>query len=471
MPHKPHILLVNPWITDFAAHDFWAKPIGLLTLGALLRQGGYHVSFVDCLNRHDPVTAAHPEILPGSDRPYGTGRYPRMRSPKPAACADFPRHYFRYGIHAESLRCQIQSLPSPDLIWVTSMMTYWYPGVQQTIAEIRSLVPDVPIWLGGVYVRLCPRHARERSGADRVITVPAARLPDLVESATSVPLGNRAQWQSLGAHPFPALDLVPDLGYAPLLTSLGCPYRCPYCAAQTLWPARERRSAEALYSEIIHWHHGYGITDFAFYDDALLLDADSTLRPVLERLCREGPAVRFHTPNALHIRALTPEWCALLKESGFTTLRLGLETTQARRQKEWGDKVETEMFAAAMDNLRTAGFASSQIGVYLLCGLPGQSPTEVEESIATVLEAGGQPYLAEYSPLPGTPMWSQAIANCSYDLASEPLYHNNSFFACRRPDFTYEDLLQLKELARQARHSHTRGPSSQTLESEYSSTQ
>jgi hypothetical protein len=58
-------------------------------------------------------------------------------------------------------------------------------------------------------------------------------------------------------------------------------------------------------------------------------------------------------------------------------------------------------------------------------------------------------------------MWSQAIANCSYDLTSEPLYHNNSFFACRRPDFTYEDLLRLKELARQARHSHTGKLSSQ----------
>ena len=31
----PHILLVNPWIHDFAAYDFWAKPLGLLTLAAL----------------------------------------------------------------------------------------------------------------------------------------------------------------------------------------------------------------------------------------------------------------------------------------------------------------------------------------------------------------------------------------------------------------------------------------------------
>jgi hypothetical protein len=27
------ILLINPWIYDFAAFDFWTKPLGLLQIG------------------------------------------------------------------------------------------------------------------------------------------------------------------------------------------------------------------------------------------------------------------------------------------------------------------------------------------------------------------------------------------------------------------------------------------------------
>ncbi|HBD08704.1 MAG TPA: B12-binding domain-containing radical SAM protein, partial [Syntrophobacteraceae bacterium] len=357
----------------------------------------------------------------------------------------------RYGIHPDSLQNQIRSLPKPDLIWLTSVMTHWYPGVQQTIAEIRSLLPEAPIWLGGIYVRLCPLHARQHSGADRIVTAPLAELPTMVKAATGFQLQNPDQWQRYQAHPIPALDVIPSFQYAPILTSLGCPYRCPYCASRTLAPEREQRSAASIYREIAHWHQNYGIMDFAFYDDALLLNAEATLRPVLERFRHERLGVRFHTPNALHIRALTPEWCALLKEGGFTTLRLGLETTQSDHQREWGSKVETTMFLNAMANLKAAGFDSTQIGVYLLCGLPGQSPAEVEESIGVVREAGAQAHLAEYSPLPGTPMWYQAQATCRYDIAGEPLYHNNSFFACRRPDFTYEDLLRLKAVARQAR--------------------
>ena len=50
----PHILCVNPWIHDFAAYDFWAKPLGLLTLAAICRMHDCRVSYIDCLDRFDP---------------------------------------------------------------------------------------------------------------------------------------------------------------------------------------------------------------------------------------------------------------------------------------------------------------------------------------------------------------------------------------------------------------------------------
>ncbi|MFQ5628541.1 MAG: hypothetical protein ACE5I1_07255 [bacterium] len=31
----PTFLLVNPWITDFAAYDFWSKPLGLLYIASV----------------------------------------------------------------------------------------------------------------------------------------------------------------------------------------------------------------------------------------------------------------------------------------------------------------------------------------------------------------------------------------------------------------------------------------------------
>jgi len=36
--HSPHILLINPWITDFAAYNFWIKPLGLLYIASVVLQ-------------------------------------------------------------------------------------------------------------------------------------------------------------------------------------------------------------------------------------------------------------------------------------------------------------------------------------------------------------------------------------------------------------------------------------------------
>jgi len=47
MAKQKTILLVNPWIYDFAAHDFWIKPLGLLSMPAFLRKNGHAVEFID----------------------------------------------------------------------------------------------------------------------------------------------------------------------------------------------------------------------------------------------------------------------------------------------------------------------------------------------------------------------------------------------------------------------------------------
>jgi len=442
-------MLINPWITDFAAHDLWSKPMGLLVLASLLREGGCGVALIDCLDRRDPFTNSHPEILPGRDKKFGTGKYPRMQLQKPAPYADFPRYFYRHGIHPGSFRRKLLEIETPDLIWITSIMTYWYPGVLEAVRIVREIFPGVPVWLGGIYAKLCAGHAKRHSGADRVITQDVSNLPKMISETTGFRVRNTSVWGDFKAWPFPALDLLKEgLDYAPILTGTGCPFLCPFCASARLQPERARLGAERIYSEIARDHYDLGVSDFAFYDDALLLDAEYTLRPALERIVREGPAVRFHVPNALHIRALSRDWCGLLHAAGFKTIRLGLETTVDSKSRQWGGKVNTDMYLRAVEDLFQAGFPGDDIGVYLLCGLPGQTPEEVAEAVGIVRQSGVRPHIAEYSPIPGTPMWNRAAEISPFDISAEPLYHNNTFFACRRPDFTYEDMVSLKKMAR-----------------------
>ena len=166
--------------------------------------------------------------------------------------------------------------------------------------------------------------------------------------------------------------------------------------------------------------------------------------PLLERVVEAGLSVRFHTPNALHARFLTPEVARWLKRAGFVTVRLGLETVTRR----YDQKVSLEEFEAAVASLRQAGYAPREIGVYLLFGLPEQDLSEVRKAAEYVARLKARPILAEYSPVPGTPLFKEASRTSRYPLLEEPLAHNNSVFpAFKRPD--WESIEGLKRYVRE----------------------
>ena len=439
----PHILLVNPWIHDFAAYDFWARPLGLLLLGAALREHGLRVSYLDCLDRF------HPEAPPSNpDVRYGRGPYRKTRIPRPEKLGDIPRNFCRYGIDPEWFEKDLRSLPRPHLILVTSLMTYWYPGVQETIRILRRVHPEVPILLGGIYATLCSEHATAVSGADRVFPGNGIlKILKEIEAHTGDPVEPRFDPEDPEAWPYPALDLQRRIPFVPLLTSRGCPFACAYCASRFLEPKRRVRSPERVMSEIRHWHEGYGITDFVFYDDALLVRPDHHIIPLLKAVIESGMTVRFHTPNAIHIREIRSELAALMQAAGFKTIRLGLETAAFEAENRLDRKVTESEFNKAIHHLLNAGFETREIGAYLLAGLPDQSPEAVAESIRTVRESGITPVPAYYTPIPHTGLWNRAKAVSRYDLAADPIFTNNALLPCW-PRFSWDILSYLKNLAR-----------------------
>jgi radical SAM superfamily enzyme YgiQ (UPF0313 family) len=446
MPPKidasPHVLLVNPWIHDFAAYDFWAKPLGLLQLAAVLRRQGCTVSYIDCLDRFHPRAAAtDPQLR------CGRGPYLKTRLPKPAALSDVTRRFSRYGIKPSWLREDLRSVVRPDVILVTSIMTYWYPGVRETIAVLREAFGDVPLILGGIYATLCREHARRTTGADRVVAGTAeAALLDIMAETTGWSPALRFDPFDMDAYPHPAFDLQHRIGYIPLLTARGCPFACAYCAARILNPDRLARSPQGVVEEICRWHRDAGVRDFVFYDDALLMQAEHHAAPILEGVIRSALRLRFHTPNALHIRWITPTVARLMKRAGFETIRLGLETDGRSRPLEPETKVTLDEFRRAADCLKQAGFDRHQLGAYLLAGLPGQSLEEVATAIRIVKDNGVTPIPAYYSPIPHTPLWPAAVAASRYDLASDPIFTNNAVLPCRTKPFGWQTITGLKQL-------------------------
>lgn len=441
---KPRILLVNPYIYDFAAYDLWIKPLGLLYIGAVLEENGCECVLLDALDRWHPDVLRRQGLEQPKSKPYGDGHFCKEEVAKPAECAAVPRRYYRYGMPPDIFRTNLERIRSEgriDAVLVTSGMTYWYRGVHEAIAWCREVFPLAPILLGGIYATLFTDHARRHAGADRVFKGEGEQAA-LDGLAGLLGLSPVKRYEGYDELPLPAYHLYPRLDYVALMTSRGCPYSCSFCATHEFTETFHRRDPEAVVREIEH--HARRVRNITFYDDALFVNADRHIKPVLRAVIERGPGLNFHTPNGLFAKLLDAELAELLVESGFKTIRLSYETLNPERQRQMR-KVSDSDLERALAHLERAGFPRHLVTVYLIMGLPGQRPSEVADSIRYVNGLGGRVSLSSFSPIPNTPEWRVAVTEYGFP-ADQPLLTNKSIYPLRNERFRYDDFERLKRL-------------------------
>ena len=423
-------LLVRPWIHDFSAYDLWIQPLGLLHIAAVLEQNGFELNYLDCLaNRY--------EI-----KDDGRAKFVKQNISKPEVLSDVPRYYGRFGITLEEFRQKAQTFLSPDVILITSGMTYWYPGVQETIAELRNYFPQTRIILGGIYATLMTEHARQHAGADDVIAGEFEQ--GIIPFLTSQP--SRIRFHSLDDYPLPAWHLTDEHSYRVLMTSRGCPYRCTFCASDILNQQKfTQRRIENVVHEIEQYYFADGIRHFVFYDDALLIHHRKHFNLLLREIVNRDFRINLHAPNGLNAREVDPELAELMHDAGFKTIRLSLESVSPEIQKVQGNsKVNNKMFADAVLNLYRAGYEPGDLECYLIQGLPGQTMDDVLASLKFVADLGVVSRLATFSPIPGTPEADAARKLIGDEFLREPLLQNHSVFPLRNKSMTSDELQVIK---------------------------
>jgi radical SAM superfamily enzyme YgiQ (UPF0313 family) len=443
MPSKRNVLLINPWIYDFTAYDFWLKPLGLLYLAALLRKyADFSLYFIDCLDRHHPLLNKK-----SRSRADGRGHFFKEEVTKPRVLEKIPRKYSRYGIPLPLFTYELDRIPRPDLVLLTCTMTYWYPGVQIVVDLLRKKFGSVPLILGGVYPTLMPRHALNETGVDLVCQGPGERkIFNLIERVLGDGTCPSLGFDSLDEIPSPAFYLLKDKSFLPILTSRGCPLSCSFCASSLLYPGFEQRSVVSVSRELDLLWEMYRPKNISFYDDALLLNKKKHILPILKEIIDKNFALEFHTPNGLHVDEIDQELANLLKLAGFRSLYLSQETFDEDLIKKSCPKVSSEGLGKALDHLERAGFDRGEVNVYLIVGLPGQSKSGIERSILQVRQLGARPRLAFFSPIPGTADWEKLVSAGHMDRNADPLLHNKLVFSYLWGDISQEDLKNLNSL-------------------------
>jgi radical SAM superfamily enzyme YgiQ (UPF0313 family) len=412
-------LLVNPWIYDFKAFDFWNKPVGLLIVADILKKLQHDVDFIDCMDRASPYFTTDTK----TDM-FGRGKYYYEEVEKPIAFKKIPRRYKRYGMPRKLFVKIIHEIDQPDIICVTSSMTYWYPGVFEAISILKTKFPKTKIILGGVYATLCTKHAQKYSGADIIFTGAAednlvALLNDV--GVISSHIDNRTFT--------PDYAFYQTLHYGVIHTSRGCPFKCTYCATKFLCSKFEAVPNDVIIEQLDYVSEK--TRNIAFFDDALLYNKN--FLTLLETITEKQYHFDLHASNGLHCRYIDETIARLMFKANFKTLYLSLETINPEIQKKTGNKVNTEEFVNAVNILIKTGFSPDAIHTYLLFGMPGQSHDEIIEAIKLCHSFGVHPHLCEFSPIPHT----EEFEKTGFTENTDPLMHNNLFYTWYWPEPKY----------------------------------
>ena len=444
MIRKKKILLVNPWIYDFTAYDFWLRPLGLLCLASLLQKiPGCELFWLDCLDRFHPALKSRPRL-----KEDGRGPFPKEEVPKPAVLRDIPRKFCRYGLPPDIVRQELKRLPLPDVVMVSCVMTYWYPGVQAVVELIRQEWGSIPIVLGGIYATLLPEHARRYSGADIIVEGAAElKLQSLWEQLWAEKIDEFFEMPPGKDFSFPWYSLMRNKDVLPLETSRGCPYRCSFCASRKLNPEFRQKGPLEVVDFMEISQHKFGNRHFVFYDDALLVNKERHLKVILREILHRKVKAAFHTPNGLHVREIDEELASLFFQAEFRSLFLSQESFEEEVLRRCSGKSSPASLAKALSALQKAGYSLGEINVYLLVGLPGQEAAGVRESIRAVKKMGARPRLAFFSPVPGTHEWALLVRGGQLSREADPLLHNKILFPYLWSPISPEELHELKHLA------------------------
>lgn len=410
-PRRKTALLINPPVYDTQYWAEWSQPYGLVRIAALLRKERYrHIDFYDFMEAisvsGDPSDAEGKRVVAKHrihcDEAYSEQTGPAFKArpyvvDKGAERLELFKYHFGKPWEGFERWVKAKGLAKhpPHEIYISSVMSYWWESTRDLIARLRRLMGKKPrIIIGGIYPSIDPDHAARYTGADIVVAGEVHEANDL--------------WTDLTPY-----RKAPT--YAIITPSRGCPYNCHYCAAKTINNGIQQvrfRPVDDVFAEMVHKYENFGIRDFAFYADFLLIRHQDNLMPLLRKIVAAKMPWRLYAPEGLDTRFLagSQELCDLLKASHFQKIYLPVENVDDEILVSLNRKhVKLKHVVEAAKNVERAGFRlrHSEVNGYCLYGLPGETMNNVVQTALFVSDVIGSIIPMLFAPVPSTQLFDK----------------------------------------------------------------
>ena len=291
----------------------------------------------------------------------------------------------------ETILCRLAAF-SPQIVGIT-LWNFCASEAYRLLETIRRALPSVTLIAGGPEVTMeegavlegCPAIdvGVVGEGCETILEIlrgdELAGIPGIVyRSEGAIQQTERRAFVHPDSTPFPTYSDFELRRYGPrmsLVSSYGCPYRCIYCSVpRSKGQAWRPKSWEHMLEEVRFWYDR-GYRSFQFHDSNLLLDRVRIGR-FCEQVIDERLDCRF---DARGVRAdhLDIELLGLLRQAGFRTLRIGVESGSDRVLRALKKGETRQQIETAIREALDAGF---ELVLYFLIGSPGEGPEEIKAS-------------------------------------------------------------------------------------------
>ena len=351
--------------------------LGLLTLGAYLRDAGIDVRMVDLTFERDarPVRRALERFRPDV-----------------------------VGVHTKTLTTQ----RSVDIARTAREVGAW------SVAGGPDAASRTEFYLAQGFDAVVPSEGeatlRELAVARHAGRDVAGLAGLVTRSGTHLVRGAaRPFLKELDALPLPAWDLVDMEGYlgrwerstgerrAAVLTSRGCPFDCSWCSKPTFGRSFRQQSPERVMAELRRLKERYRVDYVRFCDDVFGVSR-AWIDDLLDRMIAESLDLKFEC--LARVDLLKPELLKRMREAGLERVYVGVESGSQKMLDLMNRGTKLSQVERTADALRREGIRQFW---FLMLGYPGETLEDIEATLRLFRRFSPDEYSVSIAvPIPGT---------------------------------------------------------------------
>lgn len=229
---------------------------------------------------------------------------------------------------------------------------------------------------------------------------------ELIKTAPRKVVGSGTK--SLDELPMPDRRMMRVRSHSNMLTSRGCPYNCSFCASTHFWPSIRYFSPEYIMEEIKVLRDHHGVRYITFHDDLFIANV-KRLEALHELVLREGlPKQGFRFSCASSATRISEDMARMLKEMNFVSVSMGLESgNQEVLTRLKGRAFKVEVNEQAVRTLHRHGIHPH---ASFIIGERSETLPQMEETYEFIRRNPlSLVNIYVLTPLPGTPVWHDAV--------------------------------------------------------------